>query len=291
MNNKILITGSGGFVGKNLYRILKVDYKVFGLSKSPGDSVDFVVDLSNEQECLEILKKIQPDIIVHCASFTNVDGAESDHEQADRNNITPVEILTQWAGRHNSRFVFISTDYVYDGSKGNFTETDPVNPLQYYGQTKAAGERIVSSLKNFVILRPTIIYGYDKDGKNFFMQILNNFKSGAKMVVPTDQINNPTSATDLCNLIKQVIAKPEINGIFISTGPEVMSRYEMACKVCDFFNWDKKFIIPKTTEEIGRPAPRPLNNSTISAKVCAAYNFNFRTLQENLKDIKQLITI
>jgi dTDP-4-dehydrorhamnose reductase len=292
MGNKILITGSGGFLGKNLYRVLGSTETVFGIDRLfSRASVNEAVDLSDAKQCYEALNKIHPSVIVHCAAYSNVDGAEANKEEVNKNNIAPVEILTKWADQNRAKFVFISTDYVYDGGKGNFTEIDPVNPLQYYGYTKVLGERMVSALKDYVILRPTVIYGFDKKGKNFFMQVMDNFMSGVHMVVPTDQISNPTSVIDLSFLIKRIIAKPEINGTFVATGPEAISRYDLALRICDFFSWNNNFIIPKTTAEIGRLAKRPLNNSTNSAKIRAAYDFNFRTLEENLKEIKQLICL
>ncbi len=255
MDSKILITGSGGFLGKNLYGILSRKALVKGVGRSPGSCVDKIADLSDRTQCLEVLGEVKPSVIIHCAAFSNVDAAEAGKEEAMKSNVASVDNLAAWAKLNQARFIFISSDYVYDGKKGNFNEEDSINPLQYYGQTKAIGEEIVSSLPNFVILRPTVIYGWDEGGKNFFMQLYRNMRGHKPMVVPTDQISNPTSVVDLSLLISLAVDRPAVSGIFVSTGPEPMSRYDFACRTCEYFSWDKSLLVPKTTAEIGRLAP------------------------------------
>jgi dTDP-4-dehydrorhamnose reductase len=288
--NKILITGSGGFIGKNLFISLKGAFNVIGVSKSKGETVDHVLDLSDKQKLAEILNLELPKVIIHNAAYSNVEGCEADKDKANVNNVQAVKNITDWASQNNARVIFISTDYVYDGSKGNFTEADLEHPIQYYGQTKLEGEQLVNKLKNYVILRTTVVYGWDETGKNFFMQMYRSQKNKQTISVPVDQVSNPTSVVDLVAAIKRVVIDfPDISGTYITTGPEAMSRFEFASHICGYFNWDKNLIEQKLTSELGQLAKRPLNNSTVNTKFCEIFNFKFRSLNENLAEMKKFI--
>lgn len=289
MNNKILITGSGGFVGQNLYKLLQTDFRVFGIGKNRQQFVDSVVDISKTGEFVEVLERYNPDQIVHLAALSNVEKCETERKLADEQNILPVETMTQWAKNSGKRIIFISSDYVYDGGKGNFSELDPENPIQYYGEKKLEGERIVSSLEKYAILRPTVIYGWDEDGMNFFMQLYRKQKSKETMKVPTDQISNPTSVLDLCRLIKKVVERYDTVGKYIATGNESINRYEFALKICELMNWDKQLVVPVETKELGQKAKRPLNNSTINKLVAHEFGYLFNSIENNLKVIKKQI--
>ncbi|TAN34181.1 SDR family oxidoreductase [Patescibacteria group bacterium] len=287
MAKKILITGSGGFVGKNLYKILKSDenFYVFGVDRaSKSNVVDAVVDISDKQAMVEVLRGFNPDEIVHLAALSDVEKCEQEKELTDRQNIAPVKMLAEWANQNDKKIIFISSDYVFDGVKGDFDESACPNPLQYYGQTKLAGEKIVSALKNHIILRPTVIYGWDDNGMNFFMQLYRKQKEGREMRVPLDQISNPTYVMDFCRLLKKTLSAA-LNGTFLATGNESMSRYDFAVKICQFMGWNKDLIIPVETKLLGQVARRPLLNSTNSKAAQETFQFQFNSLENIFSDI------
>lgn len=290
MNNKIFITGSGGFVGKNLYKLAKENlFDVYGVDLSAKQCVDEVADIADETELRRILDKVKPAFIAHVAALSNVEKCETEKELAYKNNVLPVKIMAEWAKENDVTMLFISSDYVYDGGKGNFTEEDPANPVQYYGLTKLQGEEIVSQLEKHIILRPTVIYGWDPDGLNFFMQLFRKQKDRQEMKVPADQINNPTYVKDLCGLIIKILKTPGKYGVFVTTGPEIMGRHDFGSRICDYMGWNKELLKPVKTSEFGQVAKRPLNNSTSSEKVCRLFDFNFNSLEKNLEDIKNEI--
>ena len=289
-NKKVLITGSGGFVGKNLYKEIKQEFDILGVGKTESEFVDEVVDLSDEKSVLKILNSFNPDIIVHLAALSNVEKCELDNNLADKNNVYPIKNIVQWVESNNKRLVYMSSDYVFAGTKGGYSEKDLENPVQYYGKTKLVGEKIVSSLKNFIILRPTVIYGWDPDGMNFFMQLYRNQKNGKVMNVPTDQFSNPVSVVDLCLLIKKILnSDAGILGKFMATGNETFSRYEFALNICDYMGWDSALINPVTTDFLKQVAKRPLNNSTMNNLVQEKFDFHFNNLKENIKIINNQI--
>ena len=283
---KIFITGSAGFVGKNLYRLLRPDYSVFGVDKTQNEFVDRAINIRDAGRLTGLLDSFSPDVIVHLAALSNVELCEMDQEQAFGSNILPVKELADWARGREVRVIFVSSDYVYDGVKGNFTEEDEENPIQYYGKTKLEAEKIVAALKHFVILRPTVIYGWDPDGMNFLMQLYRNRMNKKAMKVLNDQISNPTFVTDLCRLILKIIEAPDLNGKYNATGPESMSRYDFALRICEYMSWDKNLLIPVKTANLEQVAGRPLNNSTVSKKTCELFGFHFNDLDYNLKSIK-----
>jgi len=290
MNKKIVITGSGGFLGKNLYHILKNNYSILGIDKVDKPFVDEVLDISDRKEIERVLDSFKPDIIVHLAGLVSADACEKYKKLAYRNNVLATKNLVAWAKKNNSLVIYISSDYVYDGIKGNFTEEDKENPIQYYGQTKLESERIVSELDKYIILRPTVMYGWDLEGINFFMQLYRCQRNEEKKRVPIDQISNPTFVLDLCNLIKTIIETPNpIYGKYIATGKESFNRYEFAVRIFDYMEWDKNLLVPVKTSELGQIAKRPLNNSTSSKKVYKIFDFNFNNLIYNLGLIKKYI--
>ncbi|MDD2757956.1 MAG: SDR family oxidoreductase [Patescibacteria group bacterium] len=285
MSKKILITGSGGFVGKNLYSILKPDFEICGIDIVKNEFVDKVIDVSDRAALKNILDGFQPDVIVHLAALSNVEKCEMEKELADKCNVLPTKILAAWSAHHDKKIIYISSDYVYDGKKGGYDENDAVNPAQYYGETKVEGEKIVSALKNYIIFRPTVIYGWDPDGMNFFMQLYRNMKDGKAMRIMTDQISNPTFVLDLCRLIKKAIAS-DVVGKFVATGNEIFGRYDFAVKICDYFGWDKNLLVPVGTKSLGQIAKRPMNCSTINKLAVEKFDFNFNNLEHNLAIIR-----
>ncbi|MEI7498643.1 MAG: SDR family oxidoreductase [Candidatus Falkowbacteria bacterium] len=287
MAKKILITGSGGFVGKNLYQMLQSDYDILGVGKTKKEYVDEGCDITDSEKLIGILNRFSPEVIVHLAALSNVERCEIEQDFAYEQNVKPAKILVDWADLNNARIVYVSTDYVYDGVKGNFTELDPENPIQHYGRTKLEAEKIISKLSNHLVLRPTVIYGWDQVGMNFFMQLYRNQKEGRIMKVPMDQISNPTYVQDFCRLVKTAL-ESDLVGVFIATGPESMSRYEFALKICAQMNFNSSLVIPVDTKSLGQIALRPLNNSTSSKKVCDLLQFHFSNLENiNLSNFLQ----
>jgi len=292
MSKKILITGSGGLVGSYTYALLKEQgYTVLGIGKTQKDCVDIVCDISDADALTGILNHYVPDQVIHLAALSYVEKCEQEHDMADAHNIVPTRVLVEWCRAHDARMIFASTDYVYDGTTGNFDEQDEPRPLQYYGETKLRGEQMVASLTKYVIARPTVIYGWDEDGMNFFMQLYRNVKEGRRMNVPVDQISNPTSVIDFAHVLQKIVEQEDVSGTFVTTGSESFSRYAFAQKIARAMSWSTDILQPVETKDLGQVAVRPLNNSTNNALVCDTFGVSFRSLEENLQDIKQLMNI
>lgn len=284
---KILITGSSGFVGKDLFEELKTSHEVAGIDRNKSEWADREIDLTNEKAVKTTIEEIKPDIIIHSAALTNVDYCEAHREEAYAINVGSTKHLVDIVRNTRVKFIFISSDYVYEGDKGNFDEKSPTRPINWYGQNKLDAERVIQTLKDYVILRTGVVFGWDTKGKNFFMQLYENQKNKKEMRVPIDQISNPTYIELLEEIIARSIEK-KLKGLFVSTGPESIGRYDFALKIADTFGFDKSLIIPIKTKELGQVAKRPLNCGTNSKKLQDALGVKFPSLNESLLHLKFL---
>ena len=285
MKMKILITGSSGFLGKNLYERLKRQNKIVGVDKNKSEFTDYLIDLADTKETEGLIKIVTPDIIIHTAALSNVDYCETHREEAYNANIQVTKNLIDGLENQKAKFIFISSDYVYDGIRGNFNEESKPNPLNYYGKTKLEAEEIVKRYKNYLIIRPTVMFGWDEGGKNFFMQLFQNQKEKKLMKVPIDQYSNPTYVNLLVEIIYKSILK-NLTGTFIATGPETINRYDFGLKISNVLDFDKKLILPVKTKDLGQIAQRPLNCGTCSSKIKKALKMRFPSLEESLINLK-----
>ncbi len=284
---KILITGSSGFVGKHLFRGLAESHDVIGADKNKSDWTQITLDITKKDEVMTTIQKIKPEVVIHAAALPSVDYCETHREEAHAINVEGTRHLVQSLPEKDIFFIYLSSDYVYDGVKGNFTEEDLPNPISWYGQNKLDAEEIVKQLPRHLILRPTVIFGWDPGGKNFFMQLYENQKTGMQMKVPKDQISNPTYIHLLAEMVGKGIAK-SLKGTFIATGPETLSRYDFALKICETFGFDKSLITPVRTSDLGQAAKRPLNCGTDSGKIQKALGMTFPSLKETLLNLKSV---
>jgi len=285
---KILITGAAGFLGENLYKKLKKRYEVVGIDIKKDKFVECLVDLTDVKKTKDFIEKAKVDIIIHTAALTDVEYCQTHQDESYNINVRGTKNLIDCLNNPKIKFIFISSDYVYDGVKGNFNEQSSTNPLNYYGKTKLEAEQIVKKHKNHLTLRSTVIFGWSEQSKNFFMQLFRNQKENNLMKVPTDQYSNPTYVNLLVEIIHKSIVK-DLTGLFIATGPEALNRYDFALRTCDLFDFNKKIIIPVTTKDLNQVAPRPLNCSTCSNKIREELKIDFPSLKESLIDLKSSI--
>lgn len=288
MKMKTLITGSSGFLGKNLYERLKKQHKIVGVDKNKSEFTDYSIDLADTKETENLIKIVNPDIIIHTAALSYVDYCETHRKEAYNTNVQVTKNLIGGLENQKAKFIFISSDYVYDGIRGNFNEESKPNPLNYYGRTKLEAEEIVKRYKNYLILRPTVMFGWDEGGKNFFMQLFQNQKEKKLMKVPIDQYSNPTDVNLLVEIIYKSILKNLI-GTFVATGPETINRYDFGLKISNVFDFDEKLILPVRTKDLEQIAQRPLNCGTCSSKIKKALKMKFPSLKESLKNLKLML--
>jgi dTDP-4-dehydrorhamnose reductase len=243
---RILLTGANGQLGKALQRILS------GQDLVLKDLPEF--DLTNPA-CEDEITRANPDIILHVGAYTNVDQAEHDPQQAHAVNAQGTRRVAQAAKTLKARLIYVSTDYVFDGTKASpYLEQDPPHPLNQYGQTKYEGEEAVLALcPDGLVVRTAWLFGHD--GKNFVKTIMRLAEERPVLEIVADQRGCPTYADDLAGALQQ-LATSNLRGICHVTNTGDCSWYEFAQAIVRRTS-GKASVRPITTAQAGRPAKRP----------------------------------
>ena len=258
MNESILLLGSNGQVGQELEKILSPKHKIIPLARPK-------IDLTQPDNLRQIIREIQPQIIINAAAYTAVDKAETEPELATAINVTAPQIIAEESQKLCCFLIHFSTDYVFDGQQTRpYQETDRTNPLGVYGQTKRAGEiAIEQTHPHHIILRTAWVYGTFGKG-NFVKTMLRLGKERSEIGVVTDQIGSPTWAQDIADAIAHIIPQltPEIAGTYHYTNSGVISWYDFAVAIFAEaqhlgFPLTPPQVIPITTAEYPTLARRP----------------------------------
>lgn len=261
--------------------------------KSVIDSVDYVSsDVKDRDEIKKVIYDYCPDFVVHTAAFTNVDLSEKMREEAWKINVKGVEYIAEAARAIDAHIIHISTDYVFDGKDGPYSENAKPNPVGYYGRTKLASENALRiSGTFFTILRTNVLYGIAHNSRPDFVRwVVNSLNKKEKIRIVKDQINNPTFIDDLVQGINKIIEFKK-TGIYNIGGKEYLSRYDFTLRIADYFNLDKKLITPITTEELNQPARRPLKSGLITLKAETELGYKPHTISESLAAMKKELNL
>jgi len=297
MKIKILITGSNGLLGQNLLELFLKDtekYQVVGFSKGEIRSgrTDFdyhEIDITNKQLLAEKTKQIRPDFIINTAAMTNVDACENDKESCYDLNVNVVKNLTTICAEIKAHLIHISTDFIFDGKKGNYTEEDIPNPLNYYGETKLLSEEwLQKSSIDFTILRTILVYGLVNDmiRSNIVLWVKKSLESKKQITIVDDQFRAPTYVEDLALACKISIDK-KATGIFNISSNQLLSIYEIAQEIATTFQLDRNLIKPISTNTLNQTASRPAKTGFDLTKTNKILEFHPKSFKEDLQRFKQ----
>ena len=250
---KIMLTGGKGMLGRTLCREL-TEFEVIATDLPEAD----ITDAAGFEK---ILRSIEPDAVIHCAAMTAVDKCESERLLAYKLNAEGTANVAKACNKNNIRLIAISTDYVFDGDSARpYNESDPATGGNtVYGKSKFAGEEAVREYcKNHVIARISWLYGA---GGPSFVHTMMDLADGSRpeLKVVADQIGNPTSTTAVARALRNILLKRELCGTFHLTCEGEASWFEFAQEIFRLAGKDQK-VVPCTTEEFPRPAPRPKNS-------------------------------
>jgi dTDP-4-dehydrorhamnose reductase len=274
MNKRILITGSNGLLGQKLvYKLAgKAGIKCIATSRGENRLLGhegyeyFPLDITDRTQVENVLNEFMPDVVINTAAMTNVDACETQKEECWNMNVRAVSFLIdalQHLQDENDNYfpqlIHLSTDFIFDGTKGPLTEEEIPNPLSYYAESKLAAENLLKRSKiHWAIARTVLVYGI-VDGmsrSNIVLWAKSSLEQGKKINVVDDQFRTPTLAEDLadgCLLIAEKGAK----GIYNISGKDFMSVLELVNRVADFWKLDKSLITPSKSSDIKQPAQRP----------------------------------
>ena len=298
LKKRILLIGSNGRLGQQLANLYKDQNKIELLCCSNQDEsfVDGVeyrtLDITQKEEVKEVILDFFPDFVINSAAYTNVDKSEIERELAWKINVSGVEYMAQYSRIIDAHIIHISSDYIFDGKNGPYTEKDLPHPVGYYGRTKHAAENVLRiGGTKYTIIRPNVLYGSSINNQPDFVQwVIESLKAGKEINIVTDQINNPTYIPDLADMIKRVI-EYEKDGIYNIGGREFMTRFEFTKRIAKFFNLDETLIKPITTEELKQPAARPLKSGLITLKAETELNYKPLSIEETFIRIKKELQI
>lgn len=268
----MVIIGSSSLLGYKLLQNVD-DFEVYTTYNNNlieyKNTETIKVDISNEHESKKIVD-IKPDIIINVAAMTNVDYCEKFKEKAYNVNVTGTKNIAKVAQQSGSKLVHISSDAIFSGSTGQYSEEDLPNPINIYGKTKLESEKNASKVSNNLILRPSVIFGWippnyiekrDNSIKtmNFALWILNKLNEKQNLSIVNDQFCTPTLADNLAENIIEMIKK-DMKGIFHASGLSCINRLDFSKKLAKLFRYSNNFITPCSSEELKQIAKRPLHS-------------------------------
>jgi dTDP-4-dehydrorhamnose reductase len=273
---KVLVTGAKGQLGYDVVkRLNKSKIDCFGIDIEE-------CDITDQKQVYSVISEYKPDVVVHCAAYTAVDKAEDEREICYRINVTGTQNIANACKKIDSKMVYISTDYVFDGEgEDPFDVTDKPNPINYYGQTKYEGELAVQNiLDKYFIVRISWVFGIN--GNNFVKTMLKLGKDRDEISVVADQVGSPTYTFDLAKVLAEMI-KTEEYGIYHVTNEGYCSWYEFACEIFKQAGMDIK-VNPIKTEEYPTRAKRPKNSKLKMLDTKQLSNPHIKNWREALKD-------
>ena len=286
---KVLITGGSGLLGSAVAFHFKDYFDTIFTYTSHEVTINGCkstrLDIRERKDTLRLIKEINPDVIVHTAALVGMNICEKNQELAFKVNFEGTKNIIDAA--NNSKIIYISTDYVFDGKKGNYKETDGANPINVYGKTKLHGERLIDTEDN-VIVR-TSIYGWNiiKERKSFSTWVIDELKNSRKLSVFVDQFNSMMLVNNCAEALKEVVEK-DIRGILNIASGERTSKYDFAVKCAEVFDFDKKLISEIKNREIGDYEKRPLDVSLDITKAKRLLKTKLLDVNESLSILKKL---
>lgn len=283
----VLVIGASGLVGGSMLRNLPPLFNAIGSALRNVHPGLIRLDMTRREDVFVALERLRPEVVVLCAALTNVDYCEEHPREAERINVEGTRNVAAACTRFGARMVYISTDYVFDGEHGPYSEDDVPNPINVYGRTKLEGELItLNAMDDALVLRTTGVYGYDPDSKNFVMQLLDASATGRRRAVPMDQYATPTLVREIVRATARLLQRSK-GGVYNVVGKDLVSRYEFALRVCGVLGIDEDLIVPRTTAELGQSASRPLKCGLGAERLRRDYKIDLSGIDEGLRSFKE----
>lgn len=287
---KVAVLGASGFVGSYVMEVLRgLRMECVGTFFQHREAGLVRLDCGDHGAMEDFIRRGGFNSIIVLASQPHVEWCESHPAESFALNTLPMHHLAESVTRLNSsgrpQVIFVSSDYVFDGLRGPYREEDQPNPLSVYGMHKLEAERIALTMKGAVV-RITVVYGREKNQKNFAVRLINEVNSKQRVMVPDDQIGTPTYVEDVARALVEVASR-QLPGIYHVAGPEFISRYEFALRIAQVMGLDPAYIRPVQTSELGQKAKRPLKGGLSSEKIGRILGWRPQSIEQGLTRMKQ----
>jgi dTDP-4-dehydrorhamnose reductase len=285
---RAVVIGGSGQIGGWLLRVLAERgheaQGTFATTAFPGLTP---LDAANPAAATAWVRSQSPTVVFYPAGFTWVDGCERDPGKARAANLEQPLNLARAAAEVGARFVYFSTDYVFDGHAGPYDESAAPRPLSAYGRSKLEAEQALAEALDeaLLIVRTTWVYGPERQGKNFAYQLARALREGRALPCPSDQVSTPSYGPDVANAVVH-LAEQRRSGVVHVTGPDLLDRVRFARALADAFGLDPTGIQAGTTAALGQGAPRPLNSGLLTPKLDAWLPGLMRPLADSLADFR-----
>ena len=287
---RVVVIGASGQVGETIAALLvERGHHVVGTHHGhpqPGTRPLDLTDASATERCLA---EIEPDWVMCPGGLTAVDYCESHPDEAMTANRDAPAAAARAAAQRGAGFVYFSTEYVFDGRAGPYAEDDPADPQSVYARSKLEGERrAVEENPRTIVIRTTVVYGPERQGKNFVYQVLRRARAGEAVRVPNDQRSSPTYSADLAAATVELIER-DFRGLIHVAGPLVLDRHAFTLEVCAAFGLDAGLVEGVTTESLRQPARRPLRAGLVIERARALLSTPLRAPREGLADMRRVL--
>ena len=286
---RILVIGAKGMLGKDLVEILRsssrvdqhLDCEILGWDIEE-------IDIQEEKNTVTKIESLRPNIVINIAAYTNVDGCESHDEKAFAINAEGMRHVALGALRCRAKVVYLSTDYIFDGKKREpYLEDDPPHPLSVYGRSKLRGEQYVQEMvEDALIVRTQWLYG--KYGNNFVASVLRQAREKEVLSIVNDQVGSPTHTIDLSRAIS-VLIQCDARGVFHVANSDLCTWFAFGQEILKLSGMEGVRIVPISSEELGRPAKRPLYSVLNTEKLKRETGMTLRPWSEALKEYLSII--
>ena len=292
----VLVTGSNGLLGQKILENLRTnDYTIIATSKGENRVIQdnyFTyesLDITQEKEVNRVLNLYSPDVVFNTAAMTNVDLCENERAMCDKLNIHAVGLLANSCLKIDAHLIHISTDFVFDGKDGPYSENDIPNPLSYYGKSKYKSEKLLNThLCKSSILRTIVLFGIAENltKNNIVLWAKDQLENSNKINIIDDEFRAPTLAEDLAEACV-LVAQKKAFGVFHICGKDLMSIYEMVVAIANFYNFDVNLINRISAAKLNQKAKRPLKTGFILDKAINKLGYNPHSFKECLIIIEE----
>lgn len=292
MKKTILITGANGLLGQKLVELLVHESTVDLIATARGENrlpntvgYRYVsLDITNSNEVNTVFETYRPDVVIHTAAMTNVDTCETDRLGCELLNVTAVAYLIDACQKYDTFLCHLSTDFIFDGADGPYSEEATPNPISVYGASKLRAEKLIeASSIRWAIARTVLVFGIvsDMSRTNIILWVKKSLEEGKQINVVTDQFRTPTLAEDLA-LGCWLIAQKEAQGIFNISGSDFLTPYEMAIKTAHFYGLPTDLIKQADSSTFSQPAKRPPRTGFILDKARRELGYKPRSFDEGI---------
>jgi len=291
MSHDVIVTGIGLLGSRLMPLLFDQGYNPIGIDMATD--VDPVkgeirnIDITDLKALEAFFKAEKPEVVFHTAALTNVDKNETDPDLAYKINVTGTKNIGLAAKKSKCIVIFVSTDFIFDGKKGMYKETDKPNPISVYGKTKLEAEQELSKTgAEHAIARTAVLYGSFRLRFNFVTWVIDSLVAKKSMTIVSDQYNSPTLAEDLAKALLDIYESGK-RDIFHAGGSERINRYDFALKIAKVMGLDPSPIAPITTEKLDLKAKRPMDGSLDILKIARVVGHKMLNIEEGMAIVKE----